>query len=263
MNVFCLISRTGFLRSYARIEEEKRTREKQLVRTVLQQRNLLHLWPGSSHRPSFISRVAQLESLRRASRTSACSNATSKKSSIDRTSLLEAITEERRRASFPEKRVTPTDQVETIYLKQGGLFKTRSCAEVVVAGLEKMMEADVVENGRLKQGTTTLSAPASGTIREASLPKQRNKLNSLRGRSERNQQQDNQSNSAQKTKHKKCQQPLILPNLPVVTVELFEDTKEAAEDRKGEVHDDLVIHGTIKRAHRRSSEICLKNVMGS
>ena len=131
-----------------------------------------------------------------------------------------------------------------------------------MAGLEKMMEADVIENGRLKQGTTTVSAPVSSTIREASLPKQRNKLNSLRGRSDRNQQQDNQSNSAQKARHKKCQQSLVLPNLPVVTVELFEDTKEVAEDRKVEVHDDLVIHGTIKKAQRRSSEICLKNVMG-
>lgn len=38
----------GFLRSYARIDEERRSREKQKVRMVLQQRNLLHMLPGCS-----------------------------------------------------------------------------------------------------------------------------------------------------------------------------------------------------------------------
>lgn len=36
----------GFLRSYARIDAERRSREKQKARMVLQQRNLLHMLPG-------------------------------------------------------------------------------------------------------------------------------------------------------------------------------------------------------------------------
>lgn len=36
----------GFLRSYARIDEERRSREKQKIRMVLQQKNLMHMLPG-------------------------------------------------------------------------------------------------------------------------------------------------------------------------------------------------------------------------
>ena len=76
-------------------------------------------------------------------RSSVCSSyaPTSKKSSMDKSSLLEVINEERRRASFPDKKVTLTATSHNPKCPNDSLsfYKAQSCAEVVEMGIDKMV----------------------------------------------------------------------------------------------------------------------------
>ena len=73
----------------------------------------------------------------------------SKKSSMDKTSLLEVISEERRRASFPDKKVTltATSLTPNCPVRSLSFYKAQSCAEVVQLGVDKLVKPNV-ENGQ-------------------------------------------------------------------------------------------------------------------